>query len=148
MAKRILVPLDRRERAEAVLPLVADLARASDATVRLLHVAPLPRFRQDTYGRVIGYADQESDRLEGEGLEYLRAAEAQLEGVPVERRVRFGDAREEILREAEVFGADLIALAATAPGRLRAALSRRVPERVRREAEVAVMLLSPGRDAA
>src|SRR5712691_684372 len=130
MAKRILVPLDRRERVEAVLPLVADLARASGATVRLLHVAPLPRLRQDTYGRVIAYADQESDRLEGEGLEYLRAAEAQLEGVPVERRVRFGDAREEILREAEVFGADLIAL--------RAALSRRVPERVRREAEVAV----------
>ncbi|HKB26094.1 MAG TPA: universal stress protein [Methylomirabilota bacterium] len=96
MAKRILVPLDRRERAEVVLPLFADLARASDATVRLLHVAPLPRFRQDTYGRVIGYADQESDRLEGD----------------------------------------------------RAALSRRVPERVRREAEVAVMLLSPGRDAA
>lgn len=68
MAKRILVPLDRRERAETVLPLVADMARAGGATVRLLHVAPLPRIRQDACGRVI---------------------------------VRFGDAGEEILLEAD-----------------------------------------------
>ena len=42
MAKRILVPLDRSEHAEAVLPFVADIARSSGATVRLLNVARLP----------------------------------------------------------------------------------------------------------
>ena len=41
MAKRILVPLDALERSEAVLPLVADLARGAGSTVRLLHVADL-----------------------------------------------------------------------------------------------------------
>ncbi len=145
MAKRILVPLDRRERAETLLPLVADMARAGGATVRLLHVAPLPRIRQDAHGRVIAYANQESDRLEGEALDYLRTAEAQLEGVPVERRVRFGDAGEEILLEADAFGADLIALTAARPRRLRPALFGRLAERVRRKADAPVMLLSLGR---
>src|SRR5713226_4847106 len=42
MAKRILVPLSGRARAEAVLPVVADAARSAGATMRLLHVAPYP----------------------------------------------------------------------------------------------------------
>ena len=40
MAKRILVPLDRSEASRSVLPMVADMARGSGGTVRLLHVAP------------------------------------------------------------------------------------------------------------
>ncbi len=43
MAKRILIPVDAEERAEVAL--VADLARSSGATVRLLHVGPLPQTR-------------------------------------------------------------------------------------------------------
>lgn len=142
MAKRILVPLDQRERAETVLPLVADMARASGATVRLLHVAPLPRLRQDPSGRVLAFADQESDRLERLALDYLKTAGAQLEGVPVERRVRFGDAAEEIPIEAETFGADLIALTAATRRLLRPARLGRVPHRVRRKTDVPVLLLS------
>ncbi|PYN05671.1 MAG: universal stress protein, partial [Candidatus Rokuibacteriota bacterium] len=41
MAKRILVPLDQSPPAEAVLPLVGEVARGGGATVRLLHVAPI-----------------------------------------------------------------------------------------------------------
>ena len=37
MAKRILVPLDRSDAAQSVLPLVADMARSNGATVRLLN---------------------------------------------------------------------------------------------------------------
>lgn len=40
MAKRILVPLDGTPLGEAVLPQVADLARALDAEVELIHVVP------------------------------------------------------------------------------------------------------------
>ncbi|HZQ99907.1 MAG TPA: universal stress protein [Chloroflexota bacterium] len=40
MAKRILVPLDGTPLGEAVLPHVAELARALDADVELLHVVP------------------------------------------------------------------------------------------------------------
>ncbi len=143
MAKRILVPLDQQERTEAVLPLVADMARAGGATVRLLHVAPVPQVRHDTAGRVIAYANQEGERLEGRALDYLRTVEAQLEGVPVEHRVRFGRPGAEILLEADVFDADLIAL--TAPPRRWRPWTPfgGVSGRVRRRAAVSVMFLTP-----
>ena len=115
MAKRILVPLSGRERAESVLPLVADAARSSGATLRLLRVAPYPRIRTAPSGRVVAYVDQETDRLEGESQAYLRGVEVRLGGVAVERRVAFGDPAGEIVREAEVFGADLIAMVAPRP---------------------------------
>ena len=54
MAKRILVPLDRSPVAEIVVPIVA--ARASGATVRLLHVEPVPESRVNEEARVVAYA--------------------------------------------------------------------------------------------
>ena len=41
MIKRVLVPLDRTDAAEDILPIVATLA-TTGATVRLIHVAPAP----------------------------------------------------------------------------------------------------------
>jgi nucleotide-binding universal stress UspA family protein len=110
MAKRILVPLDRSEHAEAVLPVVADIARSSGATVRLISVARAPEQKFGDYGRVVAYESQEMERVTNSRLDYLRAAQAQLDGVPVETVVRFGDPAEEIAHEAEAFGADLVAL--------------------------------------
>jgi nucleotide-binding universal stress UspA family protein len=115
MAKRILVPLDRSERAEAVLPIVADIARSNGATVRLMHVAAVPEQKFGDYGQVVAYESQEIERVTYSRLDYLRGAEAQLEGVPVESVVRFGDPAEEIVDEAKAFGADLVAV--TAPKR-------------------------------
>src|SRR2546422_11765048 len=63
IAKRILVPLSRRERTEAVLPMVADAAWSAGSTPRLFHVAPYPQMRTAPDGRVIAYVDQETDRL-------------------------------------------------------------------------------------
>src|SRR3989442_15818275 len=62
IAKRILVPLSRRERTEAVLPMVADAAWSAGSTPRLFHVAPYPQMRTGPDGRVIAYVDQETDR--------------------------------------------------------------------------------------
>ena len=98
MAKRILVPLDRSEHAEDVLPIVADLARSSGATVRLLNVARIPEQKLGDYGRVVAYESQEMERITFSRLDYLREAEARLEGVPVESVVRFGDPADEIAR--------------------------------------------------
>ncbi|HZE36835.1 MAG TPA: universal stress protein [Candidatus Eisenbacteria bacterium] len=140
MTKRILVPLDRSDTAESVLPLVSDIARSSGATVRLLHVSPIPRLQVGDHGRVVAYEDQEMERLEASGLEHLRSAEAQLDGVPVETVVRFGDPVEEIVGEAEVFGADLIALATTRRTWLQR-LFGNVPDKVFRAAAVPTLLL-------
>lgn len=141
MAKRILVPLDRSETSAAVLPLVADLARGGGGTVRLLHVAPVPGARIGTDGRVVAYANQEMERIEGSRLDYLRNVEAQLEGLPVESVVRFGDPAEEIVREADAFGADLIAVTSDDHGWLDHLLGG-VADRVLHKADVPVLLMS------
>lgn len=139
MAKRILVPLDGSPEAQALLPLVAALARGSGGEVRLLRVAPVPTLVADGRGRVVAYADQEMARIESEARESLRAFEAGLDGIPAEAVVRFGDPGEEILREAEAFDADLVALATARRGWL--AQLGGVAGRVFRKAGVPVFLL-------
>lgn len=117
MPKRILVPLDGSEVAEAVLPIVAEIARGSGGVVRLLQVKPVPEGVVTKSGRVVAYADQEMARLEAKGLHYLEGARADLEGIPVEPVVRFGDPVGEIAIEAEVWNADLVAMATSESGR-------------------------------
>jgi hypothetical protein len=90
MPKRILVPLDEVVQAEEMIGAVGALAGSTGATVRLLHVAPVPESISDDHGHVLIYADQESARLEAEALDYLRAAAIALDGVTLEYGVRFG----------------------------------------------------------
>ena len=143
MAKRILVPLSQIAPADSFVTAVADLARGAGATVRLLHVAPPAEPVIDADGRTIAYADQEALRLDAEARDYLETIAALLDGIPVERAVRFGDAAREILAEAVEFDADLIALGV---GRRRRCLMLGgVAEQVFRRADVPVALLRAGR---
>jgi len=141
MAKRILVPLETGEHADAVLPLVADLARAAGATVRLLHVTPYARTRFSKDDRVVYYAHQQEEREAREADVWLRDLSAPLDGIAVEHRVRVGDPREEILREADAFDADAIVLR-TAPWRWWRRRLGRVPADVRARAHARVLLVS------
>jgi nucleotide-binding universal stress UspA family protein len=142
MAKRILVPIGRHDDAEALLAMVGDLARGAGATVRLLHVMPTPVTVMAPYGRVVAYANQLVDGLESRGLARLDAARATLDGVPVERSVRFGDVADEILEEAERFGADVIALHARRRHWWNGVRLGGVTRRVARRAKTAVMVLA------
>jgi nucleotide-binding universal stress UspA family protein len=141
MAKRILVPLDMSEHSESVLPLVADLARAAGATVRLMHVTPYSRTRFSEDNRVIRYAHQQEERDAREAELRLRQVALLLDGVDVEHRVRIGDPGEEILREADAFNADAIVLRAS-PWRWWRRTLGRVVKRVRAKAEARVVLVS------
>ena len=141
--KRILVPLDLTTEPDAVTRVVADAARGAGATVRLLHVAPLPDAVVDVDGRIVAFADQEGARLEAEALDYLRTIEIVLDDVPVECVVRFGNPAEEILREADEFGADLIALTTPRGTGLTHCFPGGTAARVWRHANAAVMLLQP-----
>src|SRR5881409_2152975 len=123
MAKRILTPIDGREQSEGIVPVVAALARGAGSTVRLLRVFPVPERVMGAHGQTIAYVD------------------AQLDGIDVERVVRFGNPTDEIQLEAEAFGADLIALATTARGRLRAILTPGVAERVVGRSAVPTLVL-------
>ena len=111
MAKRILIPVDGTSASEAVLPIVADLARSAGSTIRLLDVKPVPENVVSDDGRVVAYASQEMARLETDGLCRLDGVAAPFVGVPIERVVRFGEPTEEILAEAQAWHADLVAVA-------------------------------------
>ena len=110
MAKRILTPIDGCEESPTIVPVVAALARGAGSTVRLLRVFPVPERVMGPHGRTIAYVDQEMARLTALGLDELAHVEAELEGIPVERVVRFGEPAEEIKLEAEAFNADLVTL--------------------------------------
>jgi nucleotide-binding universal stress UspA family protein len=140
MTKRILVPMSETDPSAAV-SLVRSVARDQGSTVRLLRVLPVPERAVDAHGRTIAYVDQEMERLTAQGLAQLELAEHELAGVPVERVVRFGEPVEEILLEADVFGADLIALTTPRRSRLGSALAPGIGERVLRAAPVPVLVL-------
>ena len=141
MPKRILTPIDGRIESEAIVPLVGALARGAGSTVRLLRVFPVPEHVVGPYGRTIAYVDQEMARLTGEGMDELAHIEAELDGVPVERVVRFGEPAEEIRLEAEAFNADLVTLATSRRSRLRSSLRPGVTERVVQESPVPTLVL-------
>jgi nucleotide-binding universal stress UspA family protein len=143
--KRIVVPLDASPVAESVLPVVADLARAGGASIRLLRVERMPDNCVGADGRVIAFADQEMARLEAEGLDYLETVAARLGEVPVESCVRFGDPLDEILKEADAFDADLIAVTTAGRSGVGRAVLGSVADRVFRRAETPVLLYRPSR---
>jgi len=140
-AKRILVPLDD-EHAEAIVPLVASVARDGGATVRLLRVYPVPERREGPHGRTVEYVDQAMSRLTAEARDDLARDEERLAGVPVEIVVRFGEPAEEIALEAEAFGADVIALSETPRGRLRRILAPGLADRLARETSIPMLVLT------
>ncbi len=128
------------------MPLAVAIARGTGAEMRLLLVEPAPENRVGEDGRVVAYADQEQARLEAEGLDYLRTLTKQCGGVSdVECVVRFGDPVEEILRDAEEFEADLIAVTTEGRSALGRAVLGSVAEQIVKEADAPVMLVRPGR---
>jgi len=144
MAKRILMPLDQSREAGCLVSFVADAARGAQAVVRLLHVTAMPEGFTDQYGRIVVYADQEMQRLEAEGRDYLQAMELQFGDARIESVVRFGDPVTMILREAEAFDADLIALSTSGRSGVGRVILGSVAEQVFRKSAVSVMLLRPG----
>jgi nucleotide-binding universal stress UspA family protein len=141
--KRILLAVDRSPRADAVATIAAETAQGAHATVRLLHVAPEPSAVYDAHGRVVVYADQETESLRSQGLDYLRGLEVHFAGVPVESVVRFGDPVTQILDDAEAFGADLIVVGTAGRSGIGRVLLGSVAERVFGKATVPVMLVRP-----
>jgi nucleotide-binding universal stress UspA family protein len=142
IAKRILVPLGADERGEAIVPLMAAVARDGGASIRLLRVYPIPERREGTHGRTVEYVDQAMSRLTAEGRDDLAHEEARLAGVPVDTVVRFGEPAEEIAREAEAFGADIIALTEPRRRRFLRLLRRGIARRVARETSVPTLVLT------
>src|SRR5262249_11650795 len=109
-AKRILVPLSGEANDELVLSAVVPAASSLGATLRLLHVAPVPHNIVSESGRVVMYAEQEMARLDAHWRAYLAGIAATLPDAATECIVRFGNPAREIVAEAEAWGAELVAM--------------------------------------
>lgn len=128
MAKRILVPMERTNEMEFTLRIARMIARESGGVVRLLAVVPIPEPLRDDRDSVILTTDQRIERLAISTADELRRIAAiNLDGVPVETSVIFGNRAVEIGVEAECFNADLVVM----PPRRRV-LAAWIPELVRR----------------
>jgi nucleotide-binding universal stress UspA family protein len=141
--KRILVPLSGAVVDETVLSVVTPTASRLGATVRLLHVAPLPHNLVNASGRVVMYADQEMERLGVEWAGYLAEVAAILQDVATERVVRFGDVTHEIVADAKAWGAELIAMT-SAGKRSRWLGGRRTVAAVSRRVRIPILLYQVG----
>jgi nucleotide-binding universal stress UspA family protein len=141
MAKRILVALDHTPPPAELLDLVNDAAYGGGGTVRLLHVAPVPENLMGADGHLMAYATQEGARLEAAALDRMRMVELYFTGVPVDSVVRFGDPADAILREAEDFGADLIAMSTRGRTGVSRLIFGSVAQEVARRAPVTVALV-------
>ncbi|PYM44548.1 MAG: hypothetical protein DME16_20640 [Candidatus Rokuibacteriota bacterium] len=114
MGKRILMVMRGGARADHALAAraAAALARKSGGTIRMVYIAPLPTPRVDTHDRVVSDTDREMARISADVGERLAKLARELDDVPVESTIRFGRLGTELSIEAEVFGADLIAISA------------------------------------
>jgi nucleotide-binding universal stress UspA family protein len=82
--------------------------------------------------RIIVYADQETFRVELEMLAYLKRLARAMPGLEVGCVVRFGEAADEIVKEAQAARVDLIAMATHRRRGLDRALKGSVAETVER----------------
>jgi nucleotide-binding universal stress UspA family protein len=143
MFQRILIPLDGSTRAERAIPVAARLAHASGGSVILVRVVskssslwPSVAERTTLAHRVLAADIAEAER-------YLRgmATSPELEGVPIESVVRFGQTVSTILAVADSSEADLIVMCSHGYTGVRRRIMGSVAEKVARAASVPVLVL-------
>jgi nucleotide-binding universal stress UspA family protein len=141
MYKRVLVPVDGSDVAEAILPFILDIAGPLDLEVVLLQVnRPIPPLAMEGT-RYVEVDDVEERREAAKAYLAGLVAEMKAKGIEAETRVRRGEPVEEILAAAREEDADLIAMTThgrTGPARL---LFGSVAEGVLRHASVPVFLM-------
>ena len=143
MLKKILVPLDGSELAEAVLPHVESLAKANDAQVVILRVALNPATEFAMTDPTI--AGQMIETLEGSTKEYLNAMYKQLmgQGLQVSMQIAEGPIADSILQVAADEKIDLIAMSTHGRSGVARWLIGSIAEKVVRGANIPVLLVRP-----
>jgi nucleotide-binding universal stress UspA family protein len=145
MYQRILVPLDGSVLSETVLPHAANLARALDVEIVLVHVeiSPVPEF--DPHTSLLAPQTDEIRRMREANKSYIKAMCAKLEkeGARATYLLREGPVAEQIIETAGIMQADLIAMSTHGrTGMLRLLLGS-VAGKVVHESRIPVMLIRP-----
>jgi nucleotide-binding universal stress UspA family protein len=149
MYRKVVVPLDGSEPAQAILPHVAEVIRDRGSQVYLLSVAPLVKGVAPTAVDVrpssAGMPD-ERRRIERKWVGYLQAVARQLEpdAADVHVGVCFGRPADEILAFVDSVDADLIAMFAHGRSGISRWVFGDVIDRVLRGATCPVLLVQAG----
>lgn len=141
MYKKIMVPLDGSDQAENALIQAIQLAKVMNSTITLYHVIPLlPPYVNDGFG---GAYQQVYQDLQITGEDILEKAQQKysLEGVPLDSKIIWGNAAEEICREAEKENYDLVVMGSRGLGEIKGFIMGSVSNRVVRYAKCPVLIV-------
>ena len=143
MYKNILIPLEKSAADEIILEHVKNLAKLTNASLLLVHVADgLVARNFDKIGL------RESEEMKQE-IQYLSQTAEELikEGFEVEHLLALGDPASQIVKLAIDSKADLIAMATHGHRFLGDLLHRHIADKVRHQVEIPVLLLKVAGDA-
>jgi nucleotide-binding universal stress UspA family protein len=143
MYKKILVPLDGSELAEAVLPHAEALAKSEGAEIVILRVAVTPD--SSMFSRNPALVNNIVREVEEETEEYIKAEVSKLrdEGVKVSGLTRDGYVPDMILSVADETHADVIAMSTHGRSGISRWLIGSVADRVVQHSHIPVMLIHP-----
>jgi nucleotide-binding universal stress UspA family protein len=143
MYKKILVPLDGSELAEAVLPHARALAKSEGAEIILLRVPVLPNTA--FLARDPALASIILKDMEEETEDYMKAEVSKLkeEGAKVKGITREGPVTDTILEVAKEMHADVIAMSTHGYSGVQRWLMGSVADRVVHYSPIPVMLIHP-----
>ncbi|MBI5963354.1 MAG: universal stress protein [Chloroflexi bacterium] len=146
MYKKILVPLDGSQLAEAVLPHAEALAKTEGAEIVLLSVPVTPSL--DFLARNPSLAHKVIEEAEHEVETYLELETAKLakDGIRVTSIMREGSIPDMILKVADEVHADMIVMSTHGHSGVQRWLMGSVADRVLHHAHIPVMLIHPFSD--
>ena len=128
--RKITVPLDGSEIAEAALPLAAYLSRSLGARIELIRAVTLPTMTSAA-GMEAGNPQVILDMLEDAARSYMTRVQSELKtGQPVEATVVIGASAEEVLRYLREHPCDLVIMTSRGRGGLARAALGSVTDRV------------------
>ncbi len=140
MFRKIMVPLDGSDEAEAILPYVSHIASGMDLGVALLSVMDrgATEMRESYYSRLFERAEQEAKGRLHNAAHHLRQ-----DGVRTEEHVISGRADAEITETADRLGCNLIAMSTHGRSLLGRGILGSVADRVVHTARIPVLTVTP-----
>lgn len=143
MYKKILVPLDGSQLAEAVIPHAEALARSEGAEIIILRVPEMPA--ADLFARNPAIANKIVEDMEIETDKYLQDEVKKMssEGVKVSSLIREGPVPDTILAAADETHADVIAMSTHGRTGMQRWLIGSVADKVVHHSHIPVMLIHP-----
>lgn len=141
---RILVPVDESRPSHNSLSVAAGMARASEATVVLAHVAEMS-YSQDRDEMLATYGEHIVADFQKYGEDLLRktADSETFSGIKVETETLFGDPARALLDLAEQKNIDAIVMGSHGRGAWGSMVLGSVSQRVIHEAKVPVVIVPP-----